>query len=131
MSVTTYSSEQIIKSLFTTSTLTRPTSWYVALFTSTPGPAGANNEVADANYIRQSATFTVSQDGDFWQAVSDAAATFPAADAAFTVTHIGIFDAETGGSCIVTMALPLARDVAAGGVFNIPSGELVINGETT
>ena len=131
MSVTTYSSEQIIKALFTANALTRPSNWYVALFTGDPGADGTVNEAADANYARQSATFTASQSGDFWQAVSDAAVTFAAADSAYTVTYIGIFDADSGGNFIASLPLPLARDVPAGGVFNIPAGELVINGENT
>lgn len=127
MSVATYASEQIVKAMFTTSTLTRPTSWYLSLHTADPGRTGAN-EVADANYVRQSATFTASLNGDVWQAINDAEAAFPAADAQFTVTHIAVFDASTAGNPIMSVEIPLSRTVQAGGIFTVPAGELVING---
>ena len=127
MSVTTYSSEQIVKALFSTSTLTRPTAWNVSLHTADPGRTGAN-EVADANYARQSVTFTVQQNGNLWQAITAAAVSFPGANAQFTVTHVGVFDAATGGNPVFTTEIPLARTVEAGGVFTVPAGELIIDG---
>jgi len=129
MSTSVFSSEQLLKWLFTTSTMgTRPTSWYVGLHTGDPTVDGSANEVTDANYVRQSATFTASQ-ATLWQVANDADVVFPAADASFTVTHVTVWDAATGGNALAVMALPLSRAMSAGGVFSIPANELVITGE--
>jgi len=129
MSTSVFSSEQLLKWLFTASALgTRPTSWYVGLHTGDPAADGSTNEVADANYVRQSATFTATQN-TLWQVTNDADVVFPAADASYNVTHVTVWDAATGGNALAVLALPLGRSMSAGGVFSIPAGELVITGE--
>ena len=46
--------------LLTASSVTRPTAWYVGLFTAIPNEAGGGTEVVGAGaYVRKSATFTV------------------------------------------------------------------------
>jgi len=128
-----FSSEQILKYLFTTDTLgTRPTSWFVALHTGDPSLDGSDNEAAYTNYARVSAAFTASQPGGAdtpWRVDNDAVVTFAATDAEVTVTHVAVFDAATVGNCLAVFALPVSRTVANGGVFSIPAGELVITGE--
>lgn len=134
MNTSIFSSEQLLKWLFTSAaTGTRPTSWYVALHTGDPTADGSANEVTDAVYSRQSATFTASQPsaGEMWQAVNDADVAFPAADTAYTVTHVTVFDAVTGGNALAIFELPLARSISIGGVFSIPINELVISGAYT
>jgi len=119
----------MLKWLFTTDAMgTRPTSWYVALHTGDPTADGSTNELTDANYVRQSATFTASQ-ATLWQVANDADVVFPAADAAYTATYVTVWDAATGGNMLARMQLPLSRSISAGGVFSIPAGELVITGE--
>ena len=46
--------------LLTNSAATRPTAWYVALFTSNPAEDASGTEVSGGAYARQSVTFTVS-----------------------------------------------------------------------
>lgn len=129
MSTSVFSSEQLLKWLFTSATLgTRPTSWYVGLHSGDPTVDGSGNEVADANYARQAATFTASQVGDLWQVVNDADVVFPASDGAYDVAYVTVWDAATGGNALAVMELPLGRSMSAGGVFSIPAGELVISG---
>ena len=132
MNTAEFSSEQIMKYLFTATAVgTRPTSWYVALHTDDPTLDGSANEVAYTNYARQSATFTADQpvvDGP-WRARNDADVTFPATDAQVTVTHVTVFDALTGGNALAVLKLPLAKTVASAGVFSIPANELVLTGE--
>lgn len=132
MNTALFSSEQLLKWLFTTSALgTRPTAWYVALHTGDPTLAGSANESTDANYARQAATFTASSPGAglAWQAVNDADVVFPAMAAASTITHVTVFDAVTGGNCLAVFPLPISRALSIGGVFSIPLGEMVITGE--
>jgi len=133
MNTSIFSSEQLLKWLFTTDTMgTRPTAWHVSLHTGDPTLDGSGNEVSDANYARQSATFTATQPsaGEVWQVTNDADVVFPASANAYTVTHVCVFDAATGGNVLGIFELPLSRSISAGGVFSIPINELVIAGGT-
>lgn len=132
MNTAIFSSEQLLKLLFTTDALgTRPTAWHVAMHTGAPGLDGAANEAAYTGYARVAATFVADQPvaGQAWRVRNNADLSFPATDAAVTVTHITVFDAATGGNCLAVFALPLSRSVESGGVFTIPLNELVITGE--
>lgn len=132
MNVAEFSSEQLLKWLFTAvATGTRPTAWHVALHTADPTLDGSANEVTDANYGRQAATFTADQPvaGGAWRVRNDADVTFSIADAAYTVTHVTVFDAATGGNALAIFELPVARSLAPGNAFSIPTNELVITGE--
>lgn len=129
MSTSVFSSEQLLKWLFTNAALgTRPTAWYVGLHTGDPTADGSANEATDANYARQSATFTAALGTELWEVSNDADIAFPAADAGFTVTHITVWDAATGGNALTVLPLDLSRSVGAGGVFSIPINELVVAG---
>lgn len=134
MSTTTLSSEHIIKLLFTADALpTRPTEWFAALLTARPGPSGDDYEVqvgTDANYARQSVGLTAAEAAGYWSATNGAEVAFPASAAAtkYTVSHLAIFDAETGGNAIAVLPLEPARDVNPGGQLRFPVGEIIIEG---
>jgi len=109
--------------LFTTTSVTRPTAWYIALFTSNPAEDASGTEVSTSGtaYARQSATFTVSGN----EATNSAAIEFPTATASYgTVTHIGVFDASTGGNLIAYAALTTSKAIDTGDVLRINSAEL-------
>ena len=108
----------------TTDSVTRPTTWYVGLFTSDPTDTGAaGTEVSGGSYARTAVTFSVTGD----TASNTAAVEFPAATATWgSVTHIGIHDASTGGNMLVHAALSTAQTIARGDVFRIPTGDLDI-----
>jgi hypothetical protein len=112
--------------LLTTDSVTRPTSWYIGLFTSDPTDTGsAGTEVSTGTgYARTAVTFTVSGD----TASNSAAVEFPAASGGNwgTVSHIGVMDASTGGNMIVHAALDTAKAINDGDVFRIPTGDLDI-----
>lgn len=132
MNVSVFSSEQLLKLLFTASVLgTRPTAWHVALHTGDPTLVGSANEVTATPYSRQVATFVADRPvvGGAWRVRNNADLVFPAPNSAYTVTHVTVFTAATAGTCLAVFALPLARTVAIGGVFSIPINELVITGE--
>lgn len=131
MNTSVFSSEQLLKWLFTAAALgTRPTSWYVALHTGDPTLDGSGNEVTDANYARQAVTFTADQPvvGGGWRVRNDADVAFPAMAASVTVAYVTVFDAVTAGNCLGVFPLPLTRTVSAGGVYSIPINELEIAG---
>ena len=112
----------VLNYVFTTTSVTRPTAWYLALFTSNPAEDASGTEVSTSGtaYARQSATFTVSGN----TASNSAAIEFPTATASFgTVSHVGVFDASTGGNLIAYSALSTSKAVGTGDVFRVPSGD--------
>jgi len=115
----------VLNYTFTTTSVTRPTAWYLALFTSNPDEDASGTEVSTSGtaYARQSATFTVSGN----TASNSAAIEFPTATASFgTVSHVGVFDASTGGNLIAYSALDTSKAISTGDVFRVPSGDLDI-----
>ena len=82
----------VLNYVFTTTSVTRPTAWYLALFTSNPAEDASGTEVSTSGtaYARQSATFTVSGN----TASNSGAIEFPTATANYgTVSHVGVYDA--------------------------------------
>ena len=124
MGMTLSARNQTLGYLLTTGSVpTRPTSWQVCLHSGDPGDTGLN-EVADANYVRQAATF----DADLVDgAVSnDAEIVFPAADAGYTFSFISVVD--NAGNFLLKQALPATRSITAGNSPRIATGELIIGG---
>ena len=126
MSLTNAFETHPLQYLLTTDALTRPTAWYIALFTSDPTDTGsAGTEVSTGTgYARTAVTFSVTGD----TASNSAAVEFPAASGGSwgTVSHIGVMDASTGGNMIVHSALDTAKAINDGDVFRIPTGDLDI-----
>jgi hypothetical protein len=109
--------------LLTNSSATRPTAWYVALFTSNPDEDASGTEVSTSGtaYARQSVTFSVSGN----TATNTAAIEFPTATASYgTVTHVGVFDASSAGNLIAYAALTTSKAIDTGDVMRIPSSDL-------
>jgi hypothetical protein len=115
----------VLNYVFTTTSVTRPTAWYIALFTSNPAEDASGTEVSASGtaYARQTVAFSVS--GNL--ATNSAAVEFPTATASFgTVTHIGVFTASTSGTLIAYSALSASKAISTGDVFRVPAGDLDI-----
>jgi hypothetical protein len=113
----------VLNYVFTTTSVTRPTAWYLALFTSNPAEDASGSEVSASGtaYARQSAAFTVSGN----TASNSAAIEFPTATASYgTVTHVGVYTASSGGDLIAYAALSTSKAIDTGDVFRVPSGDL-------
>jgi len=110
--------------LMTNGTATRPTDWYVALFTSAPSDSGGGTEVSGGGYSRQSATFdAASSPGGTTSNTNEI--TFTASGAAFgTVTHIGIFDASTSGNLLWHGSLSASKVIADGDALVFSAGNI-------
>jgi hypothetical protein len=109
--------------LLTNNSATRPTAWYVALFTSNPAEDASGTEVSTSGtaYARQSVTFSVSGN----TATNTAAIEFPTATASYgTVTHVGVFDALTSGNLIAYAALTTSKAIDTGDVLRLPANDL-------
>ena len=115
----------VLNWLFTAGSATRPTSWYLALFTANPDEDASGTEVSTSGtaYARQSVAFTVSGN----TASNSAAVEFPTATASYgTVTHVGVFDASTSGNLIAYASLTTSKAIDTGDVMRVPAGDLDI-----
>ena len=113
----------VLQWTFTNGAVTRPTAWYIGLFTAAPGEAGGGTEVSGGSYARKAVTFTVS--GNL--ATNSAAVEFDVATATWgTITHVAVFDAVTGGNQIAYAALTASKTIDTGDVLRVPAGDLDI-----
>lgn len=122
-----YTENLVLNWLLTTNAATRPTAWYVGLFTAAPSDTGGGTEVSGNAYARK-ATGTITVAGTATTATNDAAIEFAAASGGNwgTITHAAIFDASTGGNMIAWAALATSRTINDGDVFRIPAGSLTV-----
>tara|TARA_R110000868_G_scaffold31877_3_gene116510 strand:+ start:4544 stop:4930 length:387 start_codon:yes stop_codon:yes gene_type:complete len=115
----------VLNWLLTTGTATRPTAWYLALYTAAPGEAGGGTEVSTSGtaYVRKVAAFTVTGD----TASNSGAIEFPTATASYgTVTHCAVHDAVTGGNLIAYATLTTSKVISTGDILRVPIGDLDI-----
>lgn len=103
--------------------LSQPSTVYVALFTADPTDANTtSNEVAAGSnsYERQTVTFAAPSGGSV---ASDAQVDFIDMPGV-TVTHVGLYDALTSGNLLYHGALTQSKVVNAGDTFTINAGDL-------
>ena len=99
MSALSNSAEKLLLDfLMTTGTATRPTAWYVALYTAAPNDASTGStggtEVSGNGYSRQAVTFAAAATPGGTTTSTDAQS-FTASGGDFgTVTHMAIIDAS-------------------------------------
>lgn len=112
-----------LKWLLTADAVTRPTAWYIGLFTAAPSDAGGGTEVSGGSYARKAVTFTVTGD----TASNSAAVEFDVATADWgTITSVAVFDAVSGGNMIAYATLTASKTIANGDVLRIPLNDLDI-----
>jgi hypothetical protein len=122
-----YTENLVLTYLFTTGSVTRPTAWYVGLFTAAPSDTGGGTEVTGNGYARV-VTGTISGSGTATTFSNAAAIEFAAASGGNwgTVGWAGIFDASTGGNLLAWAPLTTSRVINDGDVFRIPATSLTI-----
>lgn len=138
---TNHAENKLIDGLFRTTVLTRPATWYIALFTAAPGEAGGGTEVTggsyarvalapgDANWLGTHGTITGNSSGTSGLTANAVPVTFPTptADWGNPVTHWGAFDASTGGNLWVQSPLTVPIPILNGfGATVFPIGSLVV-----
>jgi len=128
MSFTNHGEELALTWLYTTSSATRPTAWYLSLHDGDPGETGANevDTGTDADYVRKSVTFADPVAGS-GKVLSDIQASWAAAAGAsnYTITHVCIWDALSAGNCLMAGTLVVPFDQVAAGVFTLAAGKVV------
>lgn len=98
MPKTYYLEGNVINAALRATAFVPPTASYVALYTSSPTPAGGGVEVSGGAYSRQIVTWTAPVNGQSFSAIT---VTFPAATTLWgTVTSFGLFDAGIGGNLL-------------------------------
>ena len=122
-----YTENLVLTWLFTGDSATRPTAWYVGLFTAAPSDTGGGTEVSGSAYAR-TATGTITVSGTATTATNAAAIEFAAASGGNwgTITHAAVFDASSGGNMLAWAPLATSRTINDGDVFRIPASSLTI-----
>jgi len=123
-----YSENLVLTWLFTTGSATRPTAWYVGLFTSAPTDAGGGTEVTGNAYARK-ATGTLTVSGTSPTLCTNSSAIeFAAASGGNwgTITYAAVFDSLTSGNMLGWAALTTSRTINDGDILRIPAGDLDI-----
>jgi hypothetical protein len=126
-SFTNYTENLALTYLFNTGSVTRPTAWYVGLFTAAPSDSGGGTEVTGSGYARVSAG-TISGSGTATTFTNAAAIEFGAATGGDwgTIGWAAIFDASTGGNMLAWAPLTTAKAINDGDIFRIPANSLSI-----
>jgi len=126
-----YAEGEIIKHIFRTGSFTKPTSLYVALFTTMPDKESGTGgtEVSGGSYAR----VQVGPSDATWDAptvggdtANTAAITFPAPTANWgTILGFGVYDASTSGNMLFSASLTASKTVNNGDPApNFPIGDL-------
>jgi len=119
-----YSEKLLLDWLMTNGSATRPTNWYVALYTAAPNDAGGGTEVSGNGYSRQSVTFAAATSGAGTTANTNDVVFTAAGGSWGTITHIGIFDASTAGNLLWHGSLTASKTVADGDTLQFSTGNI-------
>jgi hypothetical protein len=124
--LTNFGEDLVLDWLFTTASATRPTAWFVSLYTVAPTESTGGTEVTGGSYARISTAFTVSGTAPT-QASNTAAVEFAECTVAWgTVVAAGIMDASTSGNLIAFANLTVSKTISAGDVLRFNTGEIDI-----
>lgn len=104
------------KWLFSTSSATRPTQWFLKLYTSAPSDSGGGTECADAGYSAQEITFDANGAANTNELV------FGPMVAQVIITHGAIFDSTA--RFLAWGALSASATIPAGDSLRIAVGAL-------
>lgn len=123
---TDYTEDLVLDWLLTSGSATRPTAWYVALYTVAPTDTGGGTEVSGTSYARTAVTFSVSGTSPA-TAANSAAVEFPEAGGSWgTVVAAGIFDASSAGNLLAYANLTASKAVDTGDVLRFNTSALTV-----
>lgn len=124
--LTNFGEDLVLDWLFTTASATRPTAWFVSLYTVAPTESTGGTEVTGGSYARVSTAFTVSGTAPT-TAENTAAVEFAECTATWgTVVAAGIMTASTGGNLIAFANLTTSKAIDTGDVLRFNAGALDI-----
>lgn len=119
-----YAEKLLLDWLMTTGSATRPTAWYVALYTAAPSDSGGGTEVSGSGYARQTVAFSAAATPSGTTS-NTGAVTFTAAGGSWgSISHIGLHDALTGGNLLWHGAMTAAKTIADGDTLEFAIGNI-------
>tara|TARA_R110000868_G_scaffold8081_2_gene41806 strand:- start:31072 stop:31464 length:393 start_codon:yes stop_codon:yes gene_type:complete len=121
-----YAEKLLLDWLVTTGSATRPTGWYVALYTAAPSDSGGGTEVSGFNYSRKAITFAAATSPDGTTSNTNTLLFTATGGAWGTVTHLGIFDAVSAGNLLWHGALTTSKTIADGDSLEFLSADIVL-----
>lgn len=117
-----YAENKLLDHLLGKTSFTMPSTVRVALYTAAPSDAGGGTEVSGGSYARQAIVVNTASGG---ATNPDSDVEFPVATASWgTVTHVGIFDAASGGNLLMHGPLTSPKTIATGDQLVFPAGDL-------
>jgi hypothetical protein len=138
--MTNYLENKLVDHIFRGQALAVPGTLHVSLHTADPGETGANELAATGAYGRgsiaaslanwagtQSAGSTTASSGTGGQTSNNAVVSFPTPSANWgAVTHFAIWDAATGGNCLLYGSLGVAKTINQGDTVSFAAGTLTV-----
>lgn len=124
---TDYLESAIVNHFFRATSTTAPAAVYAGLFTAAPSEAGGGTEVSTSGtaYARQAVSFASPSPAGV--IASSAAVNFPVPTASWgTITHVGIFDAVSGGNLLAFEALSSSIAIGTGQQPTFASGAITV-----
>jgi len=118
-----YLENKLVDHFLGTTTYTKPSAVYVALYTVAPTDSGGGTEVTGGSYARQTAAFSAAASGATSNNANIDFTNMPAA----TVVAIGIHDALTSGNLLLWGTLTSNKTTDAGDTLRIATGDLDIS----
>ena len=119
-----YLENALINATLRNTTYTSPSTVYAALFTTDPTDAGTGTEVSGGSYARQAITFGAPSNG---ASTNSAAVEFPQATGNWgTITHFGIYDANSSGNLLYHGALTSSKTIQTGDVFKFATSNISV-----
>ncbi|UPK45773.1 phage tail fiber protein [Paenibacillus pabuli] len=126
MNMSNYLANALLNQVFRNTAWTRPTTIYVALYTTNPTAADTGQEVSGGGYTRLPIVFgppAIEGGKPTIKNIADIA--FAIATASWgTVSHIGTRDAATGGNLLYFGPLDSPRSILANDVFKLLTGSV-------
>lgn len=96
--------------------------YYVSAHTADPTAAGNVGEVSGDGYARMEAALTLT--GNVVDNDADLVSAEATGDGWGTITHTAVWDAPTGGNCLMRGPLTTPKEIEAGDALRIKAGEL-------
>jgi hypothetical protein len=119
-----YLENKLVDHSLGTTTYTKPTNVYLALYTTNPTDADSGTEVSGSGYARQVLAFTAGSNG---VSSNSASVTFTASGGSFgTVAYVGIRDALTTGNLLYYGAMTTSRTISDGESLVFDIGSIVV-----
>lgn len=119
-----YAEKLLLDWMMTTGSATRPTTWYVALYTAAPSDSGGGTEVSGNGYARKSVTFSAASSPGGTTSNSGAV-TFTASGGNWgVISHIGIFDNSSGGNLLWHGSMTASKTINDGDTLEFAIGNI-------